>query len=47
MRTTREISIEEDVFPETAKAFDATPETGCWIKKQEGYLTASIITADL
>ena len=40
--TSREILIEEDIFPEAAKAFDATPESGCWIKKQEGYMTASI-----
>ena len=40
--TSREISIEEDIFPEASKAFDATPESGCWIKKQEGYMTASI-----
>jgi hypothetical protein len=40
--TSREISIEDDVFPEAAKAFDAMPESGCWIQKQEGYLTASV-----
>jgi hypothetical protein len=42
MLTSREISIEEDIFPEAAKAFDAAPESGCWIRKQEGYMTASI-----
>jgi hypothetical protein len=40
--TCREISIEGDIFPEAAKAFGATPETGCWARKQEGSLTASI-----
>ena len=40
--TSREVSIEEDIFPETAKAFDATPETGCWVQKREGSLTSSI-----
>lgn len=44
--TSREISIEEDIFPEAAKAFDATPESGCWIKKQEG-LHDSVHSADL
>jgi hypothetical protein len=40
--TSREVSIEEDIFPEAAKAFDATPETGCWIQKREGSMTSSI-----
>jgi hypothetical protein len=31
--TSRDISIEEDIFPEAAKAFDATPESEYWIKK--------------
>jgi hypothetical protein len=33
--TSREVSIEEDIFPETAKAFDVTPETGCWVQKRD------------
>ena len=40
--TSREVSIEEDIFPETAKAFDVTPETGCWVQKREGSSTSSI-----
>ena len=40
--TSREVSIEEDIFPETAKAFDATPETGYWVQKREGSPTSSI-----
>jgi hypothetical protein len=40
--TSREVSIEEDIFPESAKAFDATPETGCWVQKREGSLTSSV-----
>ena len=37
----RDVSI-DDVLPEAARAFGAAPETGCWVKRQDGCPTASV-----
>ena len=39
--TSREVSIEEDIFPESAKAFDATGDR-VLRPKTEGSLTSSV-----
>jgi hypothetical protein len=37
----RDVSIEQDVFPEAEDAFGAAPESGLWTRRQEGCATAS------
>jgi hypothetical protein len=38
----RDVSIEQDVFPEVAEAFGTAPESGLWTRRQEGSATASV-----